>query len=64
MNNVDTMNDFYSDSDDEGMDFDQFSEEEDEDWDSENELANLPVLQLRRANAQVWVKFDVPQVFG
>ena len=64
MNSVDTMNDFYSDSDDEGMDFDQFSEEEDEDWDSENELANLPVLQLRRANAQVWVKFDVPQVFG
>ena len=46
------------------MDFDQFTDDEEDDWDSDEEMMNLPVLQLRRANAQVWIKFDVPQVFG
>lgn len=46
------------------MDFDQMTEENDSDYDSEEEFMNLPVLELRRANAQVWIKFDVPQVFG
>jgi hypothetical protein len=58
------LHDFYSDSEDEGMDFDQFTDDEEDDWDSDEEMMNLPVLQLRRANAQVWIKFDVPQVFG
>lgn len=38
------MNDFRDDDSDEGMDFDQFSDEDEEDWDSDQELMNLPVL--------------------
>jgi hypothetical protein len=51
------MDDFETDSED-GVDFDEFSE--DDDWDSDDDVGQLPVLTLRRANAQVWIKFDVP----
>jgi hypothetical protein len=51
----------FEDSDNEdGRDFDEFSDDDDSDWDEDTDLANLPVLTLRRANAQVWIKFDVP----
>merc|ERR1711924_168707 len=43
----------------EGVDFDEFSED-DSDSDSDD-VAGLG-LTIRRANAQVWIKFDVPQV--
>jgi len=62
-NLVPDLTDFDSDNED-GRDFDEFSDEDDSDWDSDTDLANLPVLTLRRANAQVWIKFDCPQVFG
>jgi hypothetical protein len=52
------MDEYETDSED-GCDFDEFTDDED-DWDSDEDLNNLPVLTLRRANAQVWVKFDVP----
>jgi len=44
-----SLDDFETDSED-GCDFDEFTDDED-DWDSDEDLANLPVLTLRRANA-------------